>query len=123
MEKKRAAGQLTDVGQAELATLAESMEALRQKNKTGSVKASLDLKAREVLNKLEIQYVVEEDQDFSACESAGFKRLLGAAAGETWAGLGRRTVPQGVSVMATAGKDNCSAFHSILLQFYHPVVQ
>ena len=54
LEKKRAAGQLTDVGQAELATLAESMEALRQKNKTGSVKASLDPKACEVLNKLAV---------------------------------------------------------------------
>ncbi|KAL1527151.1 hypothetical protein AB1Y20_015832 [Prymnesium parvum] len=117
-ELKRAAGQLNAAGKAELEHLSKM---LQQPSLAGQAHGGTHLKgtltgaAKQTMDRLTAEWIVDEDQPFSAAATPGFKRMMFTATGGKYDGCCAKTVKANISGMAKEGKQEVIEFHKELL--------
>lgn len=115
-EFKRADGKLTQAGEAELNKLQQALQAAGSTSSTAHFTKNLLVgEAKQTLDRITTEWVVDEDQAFNAASTAGFKRMMSIATNGKYAGCCDKTLKNHVTAMALEGKSEVKAFHEKLL--------
>ena len=121
-EAKRVEGKLNAAGNVELAKLKEGLANLdkasnAQRHRHGGefLSAQLPPDAKETLDRIVSEWIVDEDQAFNAASTPGYRYMMATATGEKYDGCCPSTVMQHAVAMGMEGKEECADFHRELL--------
>lgn len=117
-ELKHADGKLNAVGEAELKNLAKMLTQNSGSHSKGgsSLKNKLQGAAKDTLDRLTAEWIVDEDQAFNAASTPGFKRMMSGATNEQYDGCSDKMVKRYVTAMAIEGRAEVARFHQELLE-------
>jgi zinc finger BED domain-containing protein 1 (E3 SUMO-protein ligase ZBED1) len=121
-ELKRRDGALNPAGEASMAKLKEglaNMAAGTQVNRgirgEQFLSPNLSSDQKETMDRIVAEWIVDEDQCFSAASTTGFKAMMSTATNGSYDGCYSKTVQGHVVAMGMEGKEECTAFHRELL--------
>lgn len=116
-------GKLNPAGRAEMEALqaafqkAAAADASLKHSAGGEfLSAKLPPKAKETMDRLTSEWIVDQDECFNAACTPGFRRMMAAATNYTYDGCCEKTVKQHVHAMAQEGRQAATDFHKSLLQ-------
>ena len=124
LELKWADGKLNSAGQKELASLKQALEKLKtdgtssQRHTAGGefLSAKLPAGAKETLDRVTSEWVVDGDHPFNAASASGFRKMMSIATAGKYDGCCEKTVKHHAYAMAAEGKEECAAFHASLFE-------
>ena len=105
LQKKRMAGMLTQVGEAELRTLEDALGANHAINDSNLVKSKLPADAKQTLDRLCAEWIVDDDCHFNAAETSAHHKLMSATTAQAYDGCCGKTVHGYVTDLADEGKN------------------
>ena len=119
---KRRDDALNPAGEAAMAKLKEglaNMAAGTQVNRgirgVQFLSPNLSSDQKETMDRIVAEWIVDEDQCFSAASTTGFKAMMSTATNGSYDGCYSKTVQGHVVAMGMEGKEECTAFHRELL--------
>lgn len=77
--------------------------------------AKLPAAAKETMDRVTSEWIVDEDQAFNAASTSGFRHMMGNATSGKYDGCCAKTVEQHVVAMGMEGREECAEFHRELL--------
>ena len=120
-EMKKGDGKLNHAGEAQLSALkaclsaADASSSLSHDHGGEFLSVKLPHAAKETLDRVTSEWVVDEDQGFNAASTAGFRRMMSTATNGKYDGCCDKTVKNHVTAMGMEGKQECADFHAELL--------